>query len=294
MKLALVLYAARMLARPRQRSRSLRDMGGPLVVVAAGACGLVALQPDLGTAMVIGFTVAAVLIAAGVPLRQLGAIALGVAVVIGLYALLEPYRRARLTSFLNPWADPGGRGFQSVQGQIALGSGGLFGVGLGRSVQKIFYLPEAHTDFILAVVGEELGVMGICGLLFLYGMILYAGLRTAKAAVGRYAKLLATGITSLILCQAILNVFTVLGLAPLTGVPLPFVSSGSSNLLILLASMGLLLNVACGGTLAARRPARSRSPGRRSDAGAHEDRDRRGRDGRARRAGADGRRHASG
>ena len=122
-----------------------------------------------------------------------------------------------------------------MQGQIAIGSGGLFGLGPGQSVQKIFYLPEAHTDFILAVIGEELGLAGICGLLALYGMIGYAGLRTAKAARGLYAKLLAAGLTSLILCQALLNIYTVLGLAPLTGVPLPFISSGSTSLIVLLA-----------------------------------------------------------
>ena len=130
-----------------------------------------------------------------------------------------------------------------MQGQIAIGSGGLFGVGPGQSVQKVFYLPEAHTDFILAVIGEELGLAGICGLLALYGMIGYAGLRTAKAARGAYAKLLAAGLTSLILCQAMLNIYTVLGLAPLTGVPLPFISSGSTSLITLLCAMGLLLNV---------------------------------------------------
>src|SRR5207244_1112947 len=115
-------------------------------------------------------------------------------------------------------------GFQAVQGQIALGSGGIFGVGLGKSVQKVYYLPEAQTDFILAVIGEELGVLGICGVALLYGMIAYAGLRAARRAATRYAKLLATGLTSLILCQGILNIFVVLGLAPLTGVPLPFIS----------------------------------------------------------------------
>ena len=135
-----------------------------------------------------------------------------------------------------------------MQGQIAIGSGGFLGLGPGQSVQKIFYLPEAHTDFILAVIGEELGVVGISCLLFLYGMIAYAGLRTAKAAKGVYAKLLAAGLTSLILCQALLNVYAVLGLAPLTGVPLPFISSGSTSLIVLLASMGLLLNIAGGGS----------------------------------------------
>ena len=123
-------------------------------------------------------------------------------------------------------------------------------------MQKVFYLPEAHTDFILAVIGEELGVAGICALLALYGMIGYAGLRTAKAARGAYAKLLAAGLTSLILCQALLNIYTVLGLAPLTGVPLPFISSGSSSLICLLMAMGLLLNVAGGGSAHLRAVAR--------------------------------------
>ena len=146
-----------------------------------------------------------------------------------------------------------------MQGQIAIGSGGVFGLGPGQSVQKIFYLPEAHTDFILAVIGEELGVAGVCGLLFLYGMIAYAGLRTAKNAKGIYAKLLAAGLTSLILCQALLNVYAVLGLAPLTGVPLPFISSGSTSLIVLLCSMGLLLNIAGGGSAHLRAvPARPR------------------------------------
>jgi cell division protein FtsW len=205
---------------------------------------------------------------------------------ITVFAVSEPYRRERLTSFLDPWAHAGDAGFQSVQGQIALGSGGIFGLGIGESVQKIFYLPEAHTDFILAVIGEELGVAGVCGLLFLYGLIAYAGLRAARKARGAYAQLLATGLTSLILCQAILNVFTVLGLAPLTGVPLPFISSGSSSLLVLMASMGLLLNVASGGSSGVARAV----PSRRDDAGG----DRSGRDGGARRAGPRGGRRAAG
>jgi len=169
------------------------------------------------------------------------------AVVIGLivvFAIVEPYRVARLTAFVNPWAHAQGIGFQSVQGQIAVGSGGLFGVGLGESVQKIFYLPEAHTDFILAVIGEELGVAGIGLLLFLYGLIGYAGLRVARHARTTYEQLLAAGITSLILAQATLNVFAVLGIAPVAGVPLPFISYGSSNLLVLLVAMGLLLDIA--------------------------------------------------
>jgi cell division protein FtsW len=247
MKLALVLHAASVMAARPRLTRDLRKLG-PVLLPGAAAILLVFLEPDLGTALVVAFTLASMLLAAGVPVRHLliaGAIGF---VLVALFAMLEPYRRARLTAFLNPWADAGGTGYQSAQAQIAIGSGSLFGVGPGQSVQKIFYLPEAHTDFILAVIGEELGVAGISCLLFLYGMIAYAGLRTAKAAKGIYAKLLASGLTSLILCQALLNVYAVLGLAPLTGVPLPFISSGSTSLVVLLCAMGLLLNVAGGGS----------------------------------------------
>jgi cell division protein FtsW len=291
MKLALVLHAASIISARPKLAHNIRTAAGPIIGVGAAAVLLIAAQPDLGTALVICFTLAAMLVAAGLPLRQLGLIAGIGAFLVLVFAILEPYRRARLTAFMNPWADAGGNGFQSVQGQIALGSGGFFGLGPGQSVQKIFYLPEAHTDFILAVIGEELGVAGICVLLSLYGMIGYAGLRTAKAAKGVYAKLLAAGLTSLILCQALLNVYTVLGLAPLTGVPLPFISSGSSSLIVLLCAMGLLLNVAQGGH-ATLRAVRSRDDGDRSKAA--EDRDRRRRDGGARRPGAGNRRRAAG
>ena len=300
MKLGLVLYAAQLLA-ARPRLRGLRELASPLLLIAAAGCALVAFQPDLGTALVIGLTLAALMVAAGVPLRQLVLLfALG-ALAVMLFALTEPYRRARLTAFVNPWADSGGTGFQSVQGQIALGSGGLLGVGLGQSVQKVFYLPEAHTDFILAVIGEELGVAGVCGVLFLYGMIAHAGLRAARGARDRYAQLLAAGLTALILCQATVNVFAVLGLAPLTGVPLPFISYGSSNLLVLLAAMGLLLNVAAGGTVSLRlvhgrespRRATSRPTPPQTAPDVDADRDRRRRDRRARGARAGGRRRAA-
>jgi cell division protein FtsW len=288
MKLALVLHAAAILSAKPKLVPNLRRVAGPIFLPAGCAALLIAAQPDLGTALVIGFTLAAMLVAAGLPLRQLGLIAGGVSLLIILFALLEPYRRARLTAFLNPWDHAGTIGFQSVQGQIAIGSGGLFGVGPGQSVQKVFYLPEAHTDFILAVIGEELGVAGICALLALYGMIGYAGLRTAKAAKGAYAKLLAAGLTSLILCQALLNIYTVLGLAPLTGVPLPFISSGSSSLITLLMAMGLLLNVAGGGS-AHLRAVRGRRTDERTA-----DRDRGRRDRGTRGAGRRGGRRAAG
>jgi cell division protein FtsW len=285
MKLALVLYAAHILSSGRMTERRLRAQTKPLLLITGGACGLVFLQPDLGTALVLAFTVITVLVAAGVPWRTLCRLLVGAVVIVGLLAILAPYRRARLTAFIDPWAHSGTSGFQSVQGQIAIGSGGLFGAGPGQSVEKVFYLPEAHTDFILAVIGEELGVLGICALLFLYGVIAYAGLRVAKAATGAYASLLAVGVTALVVGQAALNTFAVLGLAPLTGVPLPFVSYGSTSLIVMLAAIGLLLNVAGGGAAHLRAlGTREREPARSAD----ENRDRGGRDRRTRRAGAGG------
>ncbi len=245
MKLALVLYVARYLADHPKRMRSFRQAVAPILLAAGPALLLIVIEPDLGTALVVAFTVAALMVAAGMPMRFLARLAAVAAVGVTLMVLAQPYQQARLTSFLHPWstATAAGAGYQAVQGQIALGSGGLFGVGLGKSVQKIYYLPEAQNDFILAVIGEELGVLGICGVIFLYGMIAYAGLRTARRAVGRYPKLLASGLTSLILCQGILNIFVVLGLAPLTGVPLPFISYAPTNLCVMLASVGMLLNI---------------------------------------------------
>ena len=290
MKLALILYVAQFLAAHPRRIQTFKGMVSPIVMVTGAAAVLVAAEPDLGTALVICGAVAALLVAAGVPLRYLGWLAAGGAVLIVMLALVQPYQQARLTAFLDPWASASSSGFQSVQGQIALGSGGLFGVGLGQSVQKVFYLPEAHTDFILAVIGEELGVVGVCTVIALFGLIAWAGLRIARAATAPYAKLLATGLTSLILCQATLNIFVVLGIAPLTGVPLPFISYGPTNLTVILAAVGLLLNVSETNRAGLRLVEPS---SRRRDASAP-DRDRRRRDGGARRAGAGGRRRAAG
>jgi cell division protein FtsW len=293
MKLALVLYAATLLARRPRRVHDLRELANPLLIVVGGACLLVATQPDLGTAMVIAFTICALLLAAGIPLRNLAILAGSVLALVALYAIARPYARARLTSFIDPWAHASTSGFQAVQGQIAIGSGGLFGVGPGQSVQKVFYLPEAQTDFILAVIAEELGVAGVYALLFLYGLIGYAGLRTAKRARSLYGALIAVGMTALIVSQALLNMFAVLGLAPLTGVPLPFVSYGSSSLIVMLAAMGLLLNVASGATVHVRAvgDTRARKPAGWADGrgvSGQQDRDRRRRDRRARGAGARG------
>jgi cell division protein FtsW len=155
---------------------------------------------------------------------------------------------ARLTGFLNPGADAEGAGFQAAQAKIALGSGGIWGVGIGNGVQKAFYLPEAHTDMISAVIGEELGLVGIVGVVGLFAMFGYAGLKVAQRAKDNYGKLLVAGLTALILVQATINLFAVMGLAPLTGVPLPFVSYGNSSLMASLFAVGLILNVARGGT----------------------------------------------
>jgi cell division protein FtsW len=272
LKVSVVLYAAQLLAARPRTTKTIKGLVKPLLLVVGAACGLLLKQPDMGTALVICFAIGTLLVAAGVPMRTLGTVAGTVMLLALVVALAEPYRRARLTSFIAPFSDAGDTGFQAVQALTAIGSGGFFGVGLGESVQKVFYLPEAHTDMILAVIGEELGLFGIMGLVALYGMIAYAGLRAAKLARDLHAKLIAAGITSLILCQATLNFFAVLGMAPLTGVPLPFISYGSSNLIVLLGGMGLLLGVAADERQAgaARRPLRAIQGG-----GGAADRDRR-------------------
>ena len=252
-KLALILYGANLLATRPQITRDIRTLV-PYLSVVGVACLLMMAEPDLGTTIVVCLSSAALLVAAGMEIRKLAILGGVLAALVLLAILIEPYRMQRLTGFLDPAGDPSGAGFQAIQAKIAMGSGGIFGVGLGQSLQKAFYLPEAHTDMIAAVIGEELGLVGLLALVGLFGMFGYAGLRTAQRARDRYTKLLAAGLTSMVLLQAIVNLFAVLGLAPLTGVPLPFVSYGNSSLLVMLASTGLLLNIARGGTAAA--PAR--------------------------------------
>jgi cell division protein FtsW len=308
-KVALILYAADLLARKPKRVKSLEGLM-PFLLVTAVAVLLIVVEPDLGTSMVIAFAVSATLIAAGARLRDLALIGAVLAFFALLMTVIEPYRMARLTGFLNPGADAGGAGFQAAQAKIALGSGGLFGVGIGNGVQKAFYLPEAHTDMISAVIGEELGLVGILGVVGLFSLFGYAGLQIAKKAKDTYGKLLVAGLTSLVLVQATINLFAVMGLAPLTGVPLPFVSYGNSSLMATLFAVGLILNVARGGTARAgklrvvqggRAPARQRSRsssagGRSRSSGARSRKSGSGGrgHGRARRAGHGGRRRASG
>jgi len=296
MKLALVLYAEHVLARGRPGTRSRSTALRRVALVGVAACLLVGSQPDIGTTLVIAFALAAIVATAGISIRMLALMAvLGIGAVV-VFAVAVPYAGARLTSFLDPWAHASRSGYQSVQSQVAIGSGGLFGRGPGQSLQKDFYLPEAPTDFILAVIGEELGFAGIAVLLALYGLIAYAGLRAARAAKGSYALLVAVGVTSLVVLQAALNVFAVLGIAPVTGVPLPFVSYGASNLLVMLAAMGLLLNVAGGGAahLRAVRSTPDQKQRRSADARTTADRDRSRRHRRTRGARAGGGRRAAG
>jgi len=266
-KLAVCVWVAAYLARrrgPRTLGELARPVGGVTVVI----CGLILIEPDLGTAIALLVTVAALLVVSGARLRTLGA---GFALVAfaGLAAVwFEPYRRARFLSFLDPWSDAQGAGFQIVQALIGFGSGGLFGQGLGEGVQKIFYLPEAHTDMILAIVGEELGLVGTAAVVCAYAAFALAGLRIALTCADPFGKRLAAGLTTLVCGQAAINLAAVLGLAPLTGIPLPFVSYGGSSLVVQLASVGVLLNIA--------------GDGARAQASV---RDRRGGDSRARAAG---------
>jgi cell division protein FtsW len=266
-KVALILYAADMLAREPKRVRSIQGFM-PILLVTGAACLLIMLQPDMGTTMVVAFAIGATLVAAGVAPRDLGKIALGIGVCVLLLTIVEPYRMARLTSFLHPSADTEGAGFQAAQAKIALGSGGLFGVGIGNGVMKAYYLPEAHTDMISAVIGEELGLVGILGVVGLFGMFGFAGLRIAQKAKDNYGKILVAGLTSMVLVTAMINLFAVMGLAPLTGVPLPFISYGNSALLSCLFAVGLILNVARGGTATAARTTGGRgSSGRSASSG---------------------------
>ena len=242
-KLALALWIAGLLAR-RPAPQTLGDLVRPIGLVVGAACALILVEPDLGSALAITIMVAAILLVAGTPVRTLAA-GSGIAGMLVLAAIwFEPYRRARIFSFIDPWHDPQGAGFQSVQAMIALGSGGIFGVGLGESVQKIYYLPEASTDMIFAIVGEELGLVGVLAVIGAFALFAYAGLNIALRCQDPFGKRLAAGLTALVCGQAAVNVSAVMGLAPLTGVPLPFVSYGGSSLVVGLASVGILLNIA--------------------------------------------------
>ena len=270
-KLALALWIAGFLARG-PAPKSLGELVRPIGMVVGVSCALILIEPDLGSALAIAIMATAVLLVSGTPLRVLlGGGGIGMTLVLAAI-WLEPYRRARIFSFLDPWHDPQGAGFQAVQAMIALGSGGIFGVGLGESVQKIYYLPEASTDMIFAIIGEELGLIGALAVIAAFALFAYAGFNIAIRCRDPFGKRLGAGLTALVCGQAAVNVSAVMGLAPLTGVPLPFVSYGGSSLVISLASVGILLNIAVNHGVAAvsevpdrrRRDRRARASGTRS------------------------------
>ena len=247
-KLALCIFAAVYLAR-RRPPRTFGELVKPLGLLTAIFCGLILLEPDLGTTISLCGMMLAVFLVAGVPVRLLVAAAF-LATAMGLLAIwVEPYRRARVFSFLDPWSDAQGSGFQIVQAMIGIGSGGFTGAGLGEGVGKISYLPEAHTDMIFAVIGEELGLFGSALVIAAFAVFAVAGFRIALRCRDPFGKLLAAGLTALICGQAAINLAAVLGIAPLTGIPLPFVSYGGSSLVVLLAGVGILLNIAVNGTV---------------------------------------------
>ena len=240
---AVVLVAALIVRRPRE----IESPAGFLRLVAIGilpAGLLIMLEPDLGTTLVLVLAVAAVLVAAGARLRYLfSLIAAGCLAVLALI-IVEPYRLQRLVTFFDPWKDPQGSGFQATQSLISIASGRIFGVGLGNSVQKFGFLPEQGTDMITGIIGEELGLIGLVVLLALYVTLAWACFRIALNCKELFGKLLATGITAIVVGQACINVGAALGLLPLTGVPLPLVSLGGTSLVVVLAGLGILLNIA--------------------------------------------------
>ncbi len=242
-KLALAVWAAAYLTR-RRPPQNLRELWRPVGLLAGIVSVLLLAEPDLGTAITILVMLSAMLLVAGTPVRTVGA---GVAIAASLSMVViwfEPYRRARLFSFLNPWNDAQGAGYQTVQAMIGLGSGGIFGRGLGQSIEKANFLPEAHTDMIFAIIGEELGLVGATAVIVAYAAFAYFGLRIALGCRDPFGKRLAAGLTVLVCGQAAINLAAVLGLAPLTGIPLPFVSYGGSSLVVALVSVGILLNIA--------------------------------------------------
>jgi cell division protein FtsW len=243
-KLALALWGADLLVRKRSRLGEFRHLLIPLIPVSSFFAFLVMLEPDLGTTLAIGIVVLGLLWFVGAPLRLFaGLVGTCLVLVVGLIAA-EPYRMRRVTGFLDPFADPLGSGYQSVQGLYAVSSGGWTGVGLGASREKWNYLPNGHTDFIFAIIGEELGLLGSVLVLLLFAGLTIAGLRIASRATDPFAKLVAGAVTLWIVGQAIINVCTVIGLMPITGIPLPLLSYGGTALIVTMIALGMLASFA--------------------------------------------------
>ena len=242
-KIALIIFAAAQLERRMERVNDIFYALLPVGGLTAGLAALILLQPDFSTAFALVVIVAAMVFAAGLSYRYVIGAALVLAPALYLVLASEPYRMRRLLAFLDPWADPLGDGFQVIQSQIAVGTGGLLGRGLMRGLQKLHFLPEPHTDFIYAVIAEETGLVGATVILLCFAVITWRGLHVACHAPDRFGAFLAIGLTTMVAIQAFINMSVVLGLMPTTGIPLPFVSAGGSSLLIGLIGMGILLNV---------------------------------------------------
>lgn len=242
-KLSMVLFSAASLTINQEKITSflkglLPQLGMMLLIF-----GLILKEPDLGTALAIAGTVFVMLYAAGAKISHLGSLGLAGAGGIVVAILFEPYRLKRLIAFSNPWADPLDSGYHIIQSLYALGSGGLFGVGLGRSREKFLYLPEPHTDFIFAILGEELGFIGTITVLVLFFLFAWRGYKVAMAAPDIFGSMLAAGLTTMIIMQALMNIAVVTASMPVTGIPLPFISFGGSALIFTLAGVGILLNI---------------------------------------------------
>ncbi len=259
MKLALTLFAADFIAKRLDEDASDRRIIGPLLIVTGFACVLILAQPDMGTAMVLGFIALALLFVSGVslgPVMKVMAALAGLAVIV---AVASPYRRARLLSFVNPSAHGSGSGYQVMQSLIGLGSGHLVGAGIGGGQAQWGFLPNAHTDFIFSVIGEQLGIVGALATLVLLAGLLWLGIRTATQSPDRFGALLAIGLVAWVAAETLINVGAVVGVLPVTGIPLPFISFGGSSLVITMAAAGILVNIARQGeAVGARTPARPR------------------------------------
>jgi len=245
--IALIIYIADFIERKGNFIRSIRWGLAPAIIILGLMAGLVLVEPDLGTTLALCLVVFIMLYVAGVRLAYLGTIILCFIPALYLMIFKVPYRRMRILAFLNPWADPRGSGFQIIQSQVALGSGGIFGVGLGHSQQKLFYLPAAHTDFIFSIIGEELGLIGTAGVIILFILFIKQGLMIVKHAPDKFGYFLAMGLVLLISIKAMVNIGVSCGLLPTKGLPLPFISYGGSSFVFDMVSVGLLMNIARAG-----------------------------------------------
>ncbi len=243
-KLALLLYAADLLARRAREIDDPRRVLRPLLLVVVGFGGLVCLEPDLDSAVIMAVLVGTVMVAGGLRFRHLAVVAGSGIALAAILAVAAPYRRARVLTFLDPSGDASNTGYQMLQSLIATGSGGIDGVGLGAGRAKWLFLPNAHTDFIFAVIGEELGLIGTLTVLGLFCAFAVLGIRTAMRAPDRFGMLLATGVTVWVVAQAAVNIGGVIGMLPVSGIPLPFVSFGGSSLLFTMIGAGILANIA--------------------------------------------------